>query len=83
MPHPTRLGVDVGGTFTDVALLTDSGGLVTAKVPSTVDQSEGVMQGIEKACRLAGISPADVDQFTHSMTVSVNALLEETPPAQS
>ncbi len=77
MPHSTRLGVDVGGTFTDVALVTEAGTLVTAKVPSTADQSIGVMQGIEKACRLADLEPADVDHFTHSMTVSVNALLEE------
>ena len=42
------IGVDVGGTFTDVALSLD-GDLVTAKVPSTDDQSEGVAAGIEKA----------------------------------
>jgi N-methylhydantoinase A/acetone carboxylase, beta subunit len=42
-----RIGVDVGGTFTDVTLSLD-GELVTAKVPSTEDQSEGVMAGIEK-----------------------------------
>ena len=70
------VGVDVGGTFTDVTLLVD-GDLVTAKVPSTEDQSEGVMTGIEKACADAGISPDDVEEFSHAMTVSVNALLEE------
>jgi N-methylhydantoinase A len=70
-----RVGVDVGGTFTDVALLAD-GDLLTAKVPSTADQSEGVMRGIEKACEAAGIDPAGIDEFTHAMTVSVNALLE-------
>lgn len=78
MAQPTRVGVDVGGTFTDVVLITRGGRLVTAKVPSTSDQSKGVLQGIEKACRMAGIEPADIEQFTHSMTVSVNALLEET-----
>ncbi|MFB6131422.1 MAG: hydantoinase/oxoprolinase family protein [Salinigranum sp.] len=74
----TRIGVDVGGTFTDVALLTASGDLVTAKVPSTGDQSEGVVAGIRKACERAGVDPADVEEFTHAMTVSVNALLEGT-----
>ncbi|MFC4358906.1 hydantoinase/oxoprolinase family protein [Halobium salinum] len=73
----TRLGVDVGGTFTDVVLLTDENDLVTAKVPSTADQSVGVVDGIEKACAEAGVDPAEVDAFTHAMTVSVNALLEE------
>ncbi|WP_281195637.1 hydantoinase/oxoprolinase family protein [Halorubrum sp. F4] len=71
-----RIGVDVGGTFTDVALALD-GRLVTAKVPSTDDQSEGVMAGIEKACAEAGIDPEAIDEFSHAMTVSVNALLED------
>ncbi|MFD1569812.1 hydantoinase/oxoprolinase family protein [Halorubrum laminariae] len=70
-----RIGVDVGGTFTDVALSLD-GELVTAKVPSTEDQSEGVIAGIEKACTEAGVDPARVSEFSHAMTVSVNALLE-------
>ena len=69
------IGVDVGGTFTDVALSVD-GDLVTAKVPSTDDQSEGVAAGIEKACEAAGIDPQTVTEFSHAMTVSVNALLE-------
>jgi N-methylhydantoinase A len=71
-----KLGVDVGGTFTDVALSLDDE-LVTAKVPSTEDQSEGVIHGIEKACKEAGIDPETVDEFSHAMTVSVNALLED------
>ncbi|MFC7221996.1 hydantoinase/oxoprolinase family protein [Halalkalicoccus sp. GCM10025322] len=75
MAEETRVGVDVGGTFTDVALYVD-GDLVTAKVPSTKDQSVGVMDGIEKACETAGIPPGEIDTFSHAMTVSVNALLE-------
>ncbi|GAA5048936.1 hydantoinase/oxoprolinase family protein [Haladaptatus pallidirubidus] len=77
MAGNTRVGVDVGGTFTDVVLLPPDDELVTAKVPSTDDQSVGVISGIEKACEEAGIDPSDVDAFTHAMTVSVNALLEE------
>ncbi|ELY83397.1 hydantoinase/oxoprolinase family protein [Natrinema pallidum] len=71
----TRIGVDVGGTFTDVALSIDDR-LVTAKVPSTDPQHVGVLEGIEKACDDAGISPGEIDGFAHAMTVSVNALLE-------
>lgn len=74
MPVP-HIGVDVGGTFTDVALITDTG-LTTAKVPSTEDQSDGVLAGIKKACRKAGIAIDEIEAFTHAMTVSVNALLE-------
>jgi N-methylhydantoinase A len=71
----TRLGVDVGGTFTDVVLLAD-GELVTAKVPTTDDQSVGVVRGIEKACTGAGVDLGEVEAFTHATTVSVNALPE-------
>ncbi|MGQ3411590.1 hydantoinase/oxoprolinase family protein [Natrinema sp. LN54] len=71
----TRVGVDVGGTFTDVALTVDDR-LVTAKVPTTDNQHVGVLEGIEKACESAGIDPAEIDGFAHAMTVSVNALLE-------
>ena len=74
--HPTRVGVDVGGTFTDVALSVDDR-LVTAKVPSTTDdQSVGVLEGIAKACEQADIDPSELEEFAHAMTVSVNALLE-------
>ncbi|WP_123619799.1 hydantoinase/oxoprolinase family protein [Halorubrum sp. CSM-61] len=70
-----RLGVDVGGTFTDVALVVDDD-LATAKVPTTTPQHAGVLDGIREACSAAGIAPADVDAFAHAATVSVNALLE-------
>jgi N-methylhydantoinase A len=65
-----RVGVDVGGTFTDLVAIVD-GGLVTAKVPSTPkDQSEGVMASLEVAA-LEGIGT-----LAHGMTVATNALLE-------
>src|ERR671921_425175 len=70
----TRLGVDVGGTFTDlVALGGADGHVLTAKVPSTPqDQSEGVMNSV----RAAEIKPEAVAAFAHGMTVATNALLE-------
>ena len=69
------VGVDVGGTFTDVVLVAD-GELTATKVPSTADQSEGVIEGIRRACETAGIEPAAISEFSHAMTVSTNALLE-------
>ncbi len=69
------VGVDIGGTFTDVALLVDAE-VTTAKVPTTADRSVGVVEGIEKACATAGIDPASIDTFAHATTASVNALLE-------
>jgi len=76
-PTAPRVGVDVGGTFTDVALLT-GGDLTTVKVPTTDAQHEGVIDGIELACERAGVDPTEITQFRHGTTVSVNAMLEGT-----
>ena len=70
------LGVDVGGTFTDAALLT-ADALVTAKAPTTPeDQSEGVLRAVREALDRAGARPDRVERFVHGMTVATNALLE-------
>ncbi len=70
------LGVDVGGTFTDAALLTGDR-LVTGKSPTTPrDQSEGVMAAVRDALDAAGAEAAEVERFVHGMTVGTNALLE-------
>src|SRR5919109_246358 len=67
-----RLGVDVGGTFTDVVILS-GGRLTTTKVPSTPsDQSEGVLRGFEAA----DFDAAGLRAFAHGLTVATNALLE-------
>src|SRR4051794_8867475 len=67
-----RVGVDVGGTFTDLVALVD-GELQVAKVPSTTaDQSEGVMTAIGST----GVDPARVGAVAHGTTVATNALLE-------
>src|SRR5215475_2606931 len=73
-----RLGVDVGGTFTDVLLIDErSGGTYRAKTASTPDdQSVGVLRGIEKVCGSAGITLADITQVLHGTTVATNAILE-------
>src|SRR3954464_4876528 len=70
------LGVDVGGTFTDAALL-DGERLITAKAPTTPsDQSEGVLRAVKAALEGARAEPGDVERFVHGMTVGTNALLE-------
>jgi N-methylhydantoinase A len=69
-----RLGIDVGGKFTDVVLVT-AGEVRTAKVPTAEDQSEGVIEGIRTACEEAGIGPESVDSFRHAMTAGTNALI--------
>jgi len=70
------IGVDVGGTFTDVVVLAD-GEVSTVKVPTETDQSKGVIQGLTRACSVADVEPSEIEAFNHAMTVSVNALLEE------
>jgi len=72
-----RLGVDVGGTFTDLLLLDEAGGRIfTAKVPSTpADSSVGVLNGIEKICREAGIKPSEISEVMHGTTVATNTVL--------
>jgi N-methylhydantoinase A len=75
---PLKLGVDVGGTFTDLLLFDeDTGRQVRAKTPSTpADPSVGVLTGIDKVCRLAGVSPAAISHLMHGTTVATNAVLE-------
>jgi N-methylhydantoinase A len=72
-----RLGVDVGGTFTDLLLLDEGRGRIfTAKVPSTPkDSSIGVLNGIEKICREAGIKPSEIAEVMHGTTVATNTVL--------
>src|SRR3954465_4243380 len=70
------LGVDVGGTFPDAALIAGDR-LVTAKAPSTPkDQSEGVIAAVEAALEKAGAEAGAVERLVHGMTVGTNALLE-------
>lgn len=72
-----RLGVDVGGTFTDLLLVDESSGKTyTAKVPSTPDDSSiGVLNGIERICKSANISPKKITQVMHGTTVATNTVL--------
>jgi N-methylhydantoinase A len=73
-----RLGVDVGGTFTDILLVDEqTGETFRAKTSSTTtDQSIGVLRGIEKACQLAGIGLDQIGDVLHGTTVATNAVLE-------
>lgn len=73
-----RLGVDVGGTFTDLLLVDErTGGTHRTKTPSTpADPSEAVLTGIRKICELAEISPGDIQRVMHGTTVATNAVLE-------
>ena len=78
-----RVGVDVGGTFTDIVLERtrvvgeDNQDVVVTKVPSTPhDQSEGVVAGILQVCKQAGVKPGDIDVLFHGTTVATNMVIE-------
>ena len=75
-----RLGVDVGGTFTDIFLVDqDSQAVYTAKVPSTPDDSSvGVLHGVERVCRESGIDPGAITHVMHGTTVATNTVLTGT-----
>src|SRR5438876_3617690 len=73
-----RLGVDVGGTFTDVALWDEgSGRLTVLKLPSVpTDPAEGILAGIRQILERDRVAPAAVVFVAHGTTVATNALLE-------
>ncbi len=77
-----RIGVDVGGTFTDLILepgdeADGAGRVFVHKVPSTPDdQSRAVIRGVLEICEEAGISPGAVTQIVHGTTVATNTVIE-------
>ncbi len=72
------VGVDVGGTFTDVIYSdSDTGTVLIHKVPTTsADPSQGVMNGILQLCDRNGIDPAELAYVFHGTTIATNAILE-------
>lgn len=74
-----QIGVDVGGTFTDLALIDSSDQrLVGYKVPTTLDPVDGVIDGVAELLQTTGIDSASVTHFTHGTTLAVNTLIERT-----
>jgi N-methylhydantoinase A len=74
-----RIGIDVGGTFTDIVLVDDRTSEIyytkTATTPG--DLSEGVVTGIKKILKMTGGKFADVDHIVHGTTIGTNALIEK------
>jgi len=72
-----RMGVDVGGTFTDLLLINEvSGETFTAKVLSTPeDSSVGVLTGVNRICEESGVDPKSITRVMHGTTVATNAVL--------
>jgi N-methylhydantoinase A len=72
------IGVDVGGTFTDIVFCDLGANQVAIHKVSTTpdDPSRGILQGIAEICRDNGIAPADIDYLLHGTTTATNAVLE-------
>jgi N-methylhydantoinase A/oxoprolinase/acetone carboxylase beta subunit len=75
-----RLGVDVGGTFTDLIYVDDEAGKVLVhKLPTTPDDpSRGTVQGVQELTAEAGESPSALDQVFHGTTIATNIVIEHT-----
>ena len=73
-----RLGVDVGGTFTDLMLVRDEDGATyRVKTPSTpADPSQGVLVGVRRILEESGMAPEELASIMHGTTVATNAVLE-------
>ena len=74
-----RIGVDIGGTFTDIVALGANGAVLTRKVSSTPDDyGQGILDGLDAVLREAGVATDAVDDVVHATTVATNAILEGT-----
>ena len=72
-----RVGVDIGGTFTDIVLLGDDGTLHTMKIPSsTGDYAAAIVEGLADVFAATGLAGTGIDEIRHGTTVASNAILE-------
>lgn len=77
MNRKLKVAADIGGTFTDIALMLEDGSIATEKVPSTPDDySRGIINGMTSLLRSLDLSPADVGEVLHGCTVATNTILE-------
>ena len=73
-----RIGVDVGGTFTDLIYVDDEAGVIRVhKLPTTPDDpSQGTIQGVKELADAAGAEPSSLDQVFHGTTIATNIVIE-------
>ncbi len=73
-----RVGVDIGGTFTDIVFLGDDGEVLARKIASTPnDYSEAVLNGIKNGVAELGITSNLISEVSHGFTVATNAIIEQ------
>ena len=72
-----RIGVDIGGTFTDIVLLDDDGNVISRKISSSVENyARAIVEGLESVFAEHGVAPREVAEIMHGTTVASNAILE-------
>ena len=72
-----EIGIDTGGTFTDIVCIRDGCPIGTAKVPSTpLDPSLAILDAVNHVEQTWGISPDAIARFAHGTTVATNAVIE-------
>jgi N-methylhydantoinase A len=77
MPPTYRVGVDIGGTFTDIVVLGSDGSIHTKKVSSSADDyARALVEGLDEALREAGLAGGQIEEIRHGTTVASNAILE-------
>lgn len=72
----TRLGVDIGGTFTDVVLETPNQWFSTKVLTTYSAPEDAIFEGMHRVCTIAGIEPVAIEQIIHGTTLATNALIE-------
>ena len=76
-----RLGVDIGGTFTDIVLVAPTGRIYTKKVSSTEDDyARGILEGIEQVLVAFDLTDVNIVEVTHGTTVASNTILQMSGP---
>ena len=71
-----RLGVDIGGTFTDVVLESDGRSFSTKVLTTYAAPENAIIDGMHQVCAKAGVDPSQINQIIHGTTLATNALIE-------
>ena len=74
--HSVRLGVDIGGTFTDVVLEVGTTSFSTKVLTTYIAPENAIIDGMHQVCKKANIAPSEIGQIIHGTTLATNALIE-------
>jgi len=72
-----RMGVDIGGTFTDVVIEVEGKQYSTKVLTTYIAPENAIIYGLHQVCAKAGVTPSDIGQIIHGTTLATNALIEQ------